>query len=147
MTEFQSLEEIEDHIKVLSKKYLKGKPFEEEVIDIFASKLIDDHESFARIQSCFYVETANFMPHIVLNNLDKLKDIDLSFYKICVLCGLRGPLTQKDLDKQVKKNKNSTIILILAKHKDFPLHLKEMFYQLTEDVEYLPKEAQTLFVF
>lgn len=147
MKEFQSLEEIEVYIKDLAEQYLQGESFEEKVIEIFASELINDQESFARIQSCFYVETANFLPHIILQNIEKMNDIDLSFYKICVLCGLRGPLTQKDLDKQVIKHKNSTIISLLAKHKDFPVHLKEMFYKLTEDVSYLPKEAQELFVF
>lgn len=147
MIEFKSLDEIEDHIKDLAFKTDEGQIFEEKVIDIFSSDLINDPESFAHVQSCFYVETGKFLPHIVLNNLEKLKDVDLSFFKFCILCGLRGPLEPKDLDSQVRKNKGSAYVALIAKHKDFPAHLKQMFFEMTGEVEYLPEEAQDMFIF
>lgn len=147
MREFSSIQEIEEYIKSIPYKYFNEDTFVTHVYPIFASPLINDHETFSSIQSCFYIATSTFLPHIVLRHVSEINDMDISFFKFCILCGLRGPYTEKEFKKQLTKNKTSTIFLELAKHKDFPVQMKKLFFEWTGEICYLPKEAQDMFVF
>jgi hypothetical protein len=45
------------------------------------------------------------------------------------------------------KKTHTQLVQKYAKHKDFPIHLKYHFYKTTGNTEYLPQEAQDIFVF
>lgn len=76
-----------------------------------------------------------------------LSEVDLTLAKFHVLCGIRGPINLNNFEFEVVKQIDNATVQDFAKHKDFPLHLKTEFYNRTGEVEYLPQDAQDIFVF
>ena len=61
--------------------------------------------------------------------------------------GMRGEINYKSFSTQVALRKYEKKIKNLARHKDFPLELKEIFYKNSLDESFLPQEAQIIFTF
>lgn len=87
-----------------------------------------------------------FIPLVVFH-FDKLENKKLSVLQFAILCGVRGSFSEPFLSSEIMKKSNNESIQKIAKHKDFPIDLKQKFYTLTDDVDYLPKDAIDVFVF
>jgi len=117
------------------------------VLPLFASELTDIPENMMMALTLYSIETGANMKDAVIPIFEKLYDTDLSIYKFCVLCGMRGPLNLDTLKLFVTERYTVDNIAIVAKHPKFPSELRQFFYERTGDVEYLPKDAQDIFVF
>lgn len=76
-----------------------------------------------------------------------LSEETLTMTQFHVLCSFRGPVTQENFDEEAQRRIDMDIVQTYAKHKDFPGHLKTMFYNHTQDTDFLPAAAQDIFVF
>ena len=140
--EFTSKEEIIEYI--ILQEYVTP---EEGALNIFASEITNSPKIMIEAQRYFILETKKFLFNTVIQSLDSLFDVPISIYKFSLLCGMRGPFSQKNFDEYILNNKGREKIETIARHPSFPAYLREVFYRQTGDVIYLPKDAQDIFVF
>lgn len=146
--EFKNKDEV---ITYLDNNFHKGKEYSHMQVaaicfPIFMSPLMEDTNVLMNINKWVEFRTGKSMCMAIAANVD-LSDEPLTLSKFHVLCGIRGPVTLENFEFEVIKKMDVPLVQTFAKHKDFPMHLKTEFYNVTGETEYLPQEAQDIFVF
>lgn len=117
------------------------------ILTIFASPLLDEHPVMMDVHKWFRLKLYENFSKLVRQNFHLMGDMDLSLYKFSIIIGYRGPLKIEDFDTFIAGGLMDERLTEIARHKDFPMHLKQMFYETTGDVTFLPKDAQDIFIF
>lgn len=142
--------EVADIIDYLNEKLPRNQSYasttiERVVLPAFVSPLLNDHTAMTVVSKLVRLRTNENLGDIVSHA--NLVDEDLTIYKFYILCGIRGELTEENIVEQVIDRKDEPMIQKMVAHKDFPFTAKNFFYEHFGDTEYLPKEAQDIFVF
>ena len=118
------------------------------LVPIFASSVTNEPKVMMEIYKFVDTQTEANLGWIARQNISKFKDVDLTLYKFKILCEYRGPLNEEDfLDATVREKPQDEYVIEAAKHKDFPIDGREIMYAIHKDVDYLPAEAQEMFIF
>lgn len=146
--EFKDSNEI---IRYLAENFIKGKEYSHMQVSciclpVFMSPLMEDTKTLMNITKWVEFRTGKDMCMAIAANVD-LTEEPLTLSKFHVLCGIRGPVTLENFEFEVIKKMDVPLVQTFARHKDFPMHLKTEFYNVTGETEYLPQEAQDIFVF
>ena len=111
----------------------------------FVSPLLDDPTAMMVVSKLVRLRTNREIVDFL--RCEELMSHSLSFYKFFVLCGVRGEVTIENFTAYVLERKEQVFIQHVAMHKDFPAEVKNCFYHYYGDVNYLPQEAQDIFIF
>lgn len=120
------------------------------VATIIGSPLLDDHRFMMEIKKWVEMKLHIKFVKLIRHSFKYLYDVDLSLYKFAIITGYRGPFEIGQFEDWLSDNLYQNVdpyFETIFKHKDFPAGVKQKLYELTNDVEYLPKEAQDIFVF
>ena len=148
--EFETIKEITDYLISPHDKPLyavANNDLGSYVLPLIASELTEIPENMMLAMTIYAVETNSNIRDVVLPVFEKLHATKLSIYKFCIMCGMRGPLNLETLEKYVIEHITVERIAIIARHPHFPVNLRKAFYDHTGEIEYLPQEAQDIFVF
>jgi len=148
--EFETMQDVKDYMEPLYCKSMidiEEGELNEPALSLFASKFTDTPANMMSVSMKFYMASTMDIKTIVLSNFEKLYDYDLCIFKFCILCGMRGPRTEEALEWFVLAHKQSEKIANIAKHPMFPFKSRQMFYEDTNDVIYLTRELQDIFIF
>jgi hypothetical protein len=139
-------------LKYIETKLPKGKDYTysqvaEITFPVFMSEIVATDINFLLVANKMVdFRTGRDMVRSIANQIC-LSDESLTLTQFHVLCGLRGPADSENFDLEVLRRLDDPIIQAYAKHKEFPGHLKNAFFNHTQDVEFLPAAAQDIFVF
>lgn len=143
--DFGNIKEIMDYLDTNKNKMAQSAP--EITVDIFSSSVTDEATNMMQVHRWFDTECELSFGSIIRGNIDKLYEADLNLYKLRIICNVRGPSTMDEFITKVSNMLDDRIIEKIGKHKDFPISVKELLYEKTQDPGYLSKEAQDIFVF
>jgi hypothetical protein len=146
--EFNTHEEV---MKYLDDMFIKGKDYSYTQLaciayPMFVSPLMTDVTFLLKVSKRFEFVTGKDLARVVAREVDLSGDT-LTLSQFYLLCSIRGPATLENFEFEVVKKLDQPVVQAFAKHKDFPLHLKTEFYNRTGEVEYLPQDAQDIFIF
>lgn len=143
--------EKQDVVAYLNEHFHKGVEYSDKQVaaicfPVFMSPLLYDSDVMMYISQLVSYRTGREMFRAISSTID-LTEETLTLAQFHGLCHIRGPITLENFEFEVVKKINIPVIQVWAKHKDFPAHLKTEFFNIIGDTEYLPKEAQDIFVF
>lgn len=116
------------------------------MLPVFVCDLMHIPENILEVCKKFQFKTLQSLPTL-LSTTANMHSHTLTITQFHVLCGIRGPINTTNFEKEIVKKTHTQLVQKYAKHKDFPIRLKYHFYETTGNTEYLPQEAQDIFVF
>ncbi len=150
---FGSTKEIIEYLDAVKTEINEGNEVDKKIklvaaaINSFASHITDEPSSMMAVHKWFDLTADASLASIIRKNLYVFENIDLNLYKLKIICNLRGPSNMEEFVNNVSNKLDDAIIQEIGIHKDFPVYIKEKLYELTQDVKYLSKDAQDIFVF